>query len=66
MNDYKVNLFEVAWMTEEQLSRFRSDFRIIADCFVQMRKNREYEPSKQEMVHAKEVLQTMTVRKYVL
>ena len=61
VNDYKVNLFEVAWMTEEQLSMFRSDFRIIADYFVQMRKKGDYEPSKQEMVHAREVLQTMAV-----
>lgn len=61
VNDYKVNLFEVAWLTEEQVERFQTDFRIVADYFVQMRKNHDYVPSKQQMVHAQEVLQIMAV-----
>ena len=40
---------------------FKSDFRIVADYFVQMRKNRNYKPSKQQFQHVKEVLQMMSV-----
>ena len=38
-NEYKINVFEVAWLTDDEISRFTSDFRIIADFFVQNRKN---------------------------
>ena len=40
---------------------FRSDFRIVADYFVQMRKNRDYQPSKETMDHVHEVLQLLSV-----
>ena len=30
VNDYKVNLYEIAFMSDEEISRFHSDFRIIA------------------------------------
>ena len=59
VNDYRVNLVEVAWLTDEQLELFQSDFKILADYFVQMRKNGTYVPSRQQAVHMQEVLQTM-------
>ncbi len=34
VNDYKIHVFEIAHLTEEQVKRFRSDFRIVADYFV--------------------------------
>lgn len=61
VNDYKVHLFEVAWLTREQVKMFRSDFRIVADYFVQMRENNDYVPSKETMQHVQEVLQLMAV-----
>ena len=59
VNDYEIHVFEVAWMTDEQLEMLKSDFKIIAEYLVQMRKGQEYTPSKQEMVHAREVLTLM-------
>ena len=35
----KINVFEVAWLEEDQVRRFASDFRIVADYFVQKREN---------------------------
>ena len=32
-NDYKANIFEIAWLTDEQVKMFQSDFRIVADYF---------------------------------
>ena len=61
VNDYKISVYEIAWLTEEQVACFQSDFRIIADYFVQMRKTRDYIPLPQEMTHAREVLQLMSV-----
>ena len=39
---------------------FSSDFRIVADYFVQMRKNRDYVPSKQIIEHVDAVLKLMS------
>ena len=50
VNDYHMNLFEIAWLTDEQVEMFRSDFKIVADYYVQMRKNKDYVPSKQIIV----------------
>ena len=40
---------------------FRSDFRIVADYFVQMRKSNKYIPSKQVIKHVEEILQMMKI-----
>ena len=60
VNDYKINLFEIAWLTDEQVGMFQSDFRIVADYFVQMRKTGTYNGSKEDIVHVQEVLNLMT------
>ena len=41
VNDYKIHVFEIAYLTEDQVKLFRSDFRIVADYFVQKRKNKD-------------------------
>lgn len=61
VNDYKVHLFEIPWLTREQVNLFRSDFRIVADYFVQMRENRDYVPNREIIRHVQEVLQLMAV-----
>ena len=58
VNDYTINLVEVAFL-EEQLDHFHSDFRIIAEYFINKRKNIEYIPSPQEIRHVDEFLKLM-------
>ena len=36
--NYKLNVFDIAYLTEEQIKMFQSDFGIIADYFVKRRK----------------------------
>ncbi|MCD8078578.1 MAG: Rpn family recombination-promoting nuclease/putative transposase [Lachnospiraceae bacterium] len=55
-SDYRANVFEIAWLDDKTVAKFRSDFRIVADYFVQMRKNHKYVPSAETMVHVEEVL----------
>ena len=50
-NDYRINVVEVAWLEEEVIKRFRSDFRIVADYFVGKRKNPEYIPESKDAIH---------------
>lgn len=61
VSDYRINLFQIAYLTPEQVSMFRSDFRIVADYYVQMRENGDYVPSAQQMKHVEAVLQLLHV-----
>lgn len=59
VNDYRMNLYEIAYLSDEQVQMFTSDFKIVADYFVQMRKNRNYEASEVTIKHVHELLQLM-------
>ena len=61
VNDYKINLFEIAYLSREEVGLFRSDFRIVADYFVQMRENNDYKPTPDEVTHMQEILQLLNV-----
>ena len=61
VNDYKVNLFEIVFLSREQVNLFQSDFRIVADYFVQKREKGDYIPEPQEFVHVQETLQLLSV-----
>ena len=59
VNDYKINVFEIAYLPDEIINKFKSDFRIIADFFAQKRKNKSYKPSSQKIRHVDEFLKLM-------
>ena len=61
VSDYKINLFEIAFLEPEQVAKFQSDFRIVADYFVQMRTNKAYVPSKETFTHVDEILKLFSV-----
>ncbi len=61
VSNYNTNIFEIAWLSKEQVELFKSDFKIVADYFVQMRTNKDYKPSRQIIKHVQEVLQLMAV-----
>ncbi len=61
VNDYKVNIAEIAFLSEEEVNLFQSDFKIVADYFVQVRKNKNYRPSPQVIKHVDEFLKLMSV-----
>ena len=61
VNDLKINVFEIAWLTDEQISMFKSDFRIVEDFFVRKRKNKDYVPdNKTEIRHVDAVLKMLS------
>ena len=61
ISDYLINVFEVAFLTREQVELFQSDFKVVADYFVQMRENNDYIPSKETLEHVREVFDLMSV-----
>ena len=60
VNDYKINLFEIAWLTDEQVAMFKSDFKYVADYYVQLRKTGDYKPSTEQVRHVNELLNLMS------
>ena len=56
VNDYKINLFEIAYLSPEQVNLFKSDFKYVADFLVQTRTNKHYVPSKEVLKHKNEVM----------
>ncbi|MBQ6639191.1 MAG: Rpn family recombination-promoting nuclease/putative transposase [Lachnospiraceae bacterium] len=61
VNDYKINIVEVAYLSEEQIQKFQSDFRIVAEYFSQKRQYGKYEPKRIEIKHVDEILKLLGV-----
>ena len=64
VSDYRANLFEIAFLTDEQVRMFKSDFRYVAEYFVGSRKKKEgIEPSftltVEHLKHVEEFIELM-------
>ncbi len=60
-SDYRVNIFEIAYLTDEQIDHFHSDFRIVADYFAHWRVDRDYRPGNpRKFDHQNEILKLMS------
>lgn len=62
VSDYEMkNLFEVAFLEPEQVKYFHSDFKYVADYFVQMRLTNDYHPDPDIIEHVDATLKLMSV-----
>ena len=62
VNDYKINVFEVAWLSDEEIERFHSDFKIVARFFSKLRTDPEHAfDDKEEIEHVDAVLKLLAV-----
>ena len=60
VNDYKINVFEIAWLDEETVNLFQSDFKFVAQYFRAKRLNNNYVPTAEEIKHADELSKMFT------
>ena len=60
VNDFKMNLFEIAYLERETIDKFRSDFWILADYLYQMRVNNDYVACETVIKHVDELLMLMS------
>ena len=60
VNDFKINLFEIAYLEREKIDLFKSAFRILADYLSQMRENRDYIADDTNIAHVEELLTLMS------
>ena len=60
VNDFKINLFEIAYLDREKIDMFESDFWILADYLYQMRVNKNYVAGDTVIEHVDELLMLMS------
>lgn len=56
INDYPIHIVEVAWLPDETIAKFKSDFRLVADLLSQLRKYRRFTLPPDDLYHAEELL----------
>ena len=62
VNDCKIHVFEVAWFSDEQIAKFTSDFKVVANFFAKKRRNKNYMPNDTtEIKHVDETLKLLRV-----
>ena len=60
VNDYKINVFEIAFLDREKVELFKSDFRMLADYLYQMRTTNSYKGDESNIKHVDEILMLMS------
>lgn len=61
VSDYQMNVFSMADLTREDVGKFKSDFRFVADYYVQRRENHDYIPPRENAEHLEAVVQLLSV-----
>ena len=60
VSDYKINIFEIAFLDREKINLFKSDFRMLADYLYQMRTTNTYRGDESDIKHVDEILMLMS------
>ena len=60
VSDYKINIFEIAFLDREKIDLFKSDFRMLADYLYQMRTANSYQGDESNIKHVDEILMLMS------
>jgi len=62
ISDYEIkNLFEISFLEKEQVKMFRSDFRYVAEYFVQTRTNQAYKPEPGILNHVDAMFKLLSI-----
>ena len=56
INNYKINVFNIAWLSKEQINLFKTDFKYIAEFLRAKRLHKNYYGSNEKLAHANETL----------
>ena len=60
VNDYKINVFNIAWLSNKTIDMFQSDFKIVAKYFQAVRLKRNYKGSNEEIRHVDALLKMLS------
>ena len=60
VNDYKINVFNIAWLSDETIDMFQSDFKFVAKYFQTVRLKKNYKGSNEEIRHVDALLKMLS------
>ena len=60
VNDYKINVFNIAWLSDETIDMFKSDFKIVAKYFQTIRLKEKFTGTTEEIKHMDALLKMLT------
>ena len=60
VNDYKINVFDIAWFSDETIDMFQSDFKFVAKYFQTVRLKKDYKGSNEEIRHVDALLKMLS------
>ncbi|MBR5401002.1 MAG: Rpn family recombination-promoting nuclease/putative transposase [Treponema sp.] len=60
INDYKINVFNIAWLSDKTIDMFQSDFKIVAKYFQTVRLKKDYKGSTEEIKHVDALLKMLS------
>ena len=60
VNDYKINVFNIAWLSDKTIDMFQSDFKIVAKYFQSIRIKKNYKGSTEEIKHVDALLKMLS------
>ncbi len=60
VNDYKINVFDIAWLSNKVIDMFQSDFKIVAKYFQTVRLKKDYKGSNEEIRHVDALLKMLS------
>ena len=60
VNDYKINVFNIAWLSDKTINMFQSDFKIVAKYFQAVRLKKDYKGSMEEIKHVDALLKMLS------
>ena len=61
VNDYQLNFYSMKDLNDEQIKKFRSDFKIIAEFFKAHQSGTEYHPTDKKLEHPEETMDMISV-----
>lgn len=60
VNDYTINVFNIAWLSDEIIDMFQSDFKFVAKYFQTVRLKKNYKGSNEEIRHVDALLKMLS------
>ena len=61
VSDYRIQVFELAWLSDAQINGFKSDFRLVAEYLRAKRTGAVEDWTRQELTHVHEIMELLRV-----
>ena len=60
VSDYKINVIDLAWLNDEEISHFHGDMRFLVEYLSAARQDKDFDPSDETTEHFDELIQVFS------